>query len=71
MLFQLGAIVITPETGYFFKLTGPDKTVAASAKEAGVARVYWHTHETNATARRLYDLVVQIEAPTSVASGLL
>jgi hypothetical protein len=28
----LGAIVITPETGYFFKLTGPDKTVAASAK---------------------------------------
>jgi hypothetical protein len=28
----LGAIVITPETGYFFKLTGPDKTVAASSK---------------------------------------
>jgi hypothetical protein len=28
----LGAIVITPEYGYFFKLTGPDKTVAASSK---------------------------------------
>jgi hypothetical protein len=29
----LGAIVLTDETGYFFKLTGPDKTVAAQ-KEA-------------------------------------
>ena len=28
----LGAIVITPETGYFFKLTGPDKTVGAASK---------------------------------------
>jgi GNAT superfamily N-acetyltransferase len=31
--------------------------VAAAAKEAGAARVYWHTHETNAVARRLYDAV--------------
>jgi hypothetical protein len=28
----LGAIVTTAETGYFFKLTGPDKTVAAASK---------------------------------------
>ena len=28
----LGAIVITPDNGYFFKLTGPDKTVAAASK---------------------------------------
>ena len=31
--------------------------VAAAAKEAGAVRVYWHTHETNAVARRLYDSV--------------
>ncbi len=27
------------------------------AREAGAGRVYWHTHETNATAMRLYDQV--------------
>jgi GNAT superfamily N-acetyltransferase len=27
------------------------------AKDAGCSRVYWHTHETNATAMRLYDNV--------------
>lgn len=27
------------------------------AREAGSPRVYWHTHETNATARLLYDKV--------------
>ena len=27
----------------------------AHAKARGAERVYWHTHETNATARRLYD----------------
>ena len=27
----------------------------AHAKAKGAERVYWHTHETNATARRLYD----------------
>jgi GNAT superfamily N-acetyltransferase len=27
------------------------------AREAGVPRVYWHTHETNATAMKLYDRV--------------
>jgi len=31
--------------------------VAARARAAGAARVYWLTHETNATARRLYDQV--------------
>ena len=33
--------------------------VADTAKEAGAARVYWHTHETNAVARRLYDAVAE------------
>lgn len=27
------------------------------ASAVGAARLYWHTHETNATARRLYDQV--------------
>jgi GNAT superfamily N-acetyltransferase len=31
--------------------------VAARAWEAGAPRVYWHTHESNATAMRLYDAV--------------
>lgn len=29
------------------------------AKEAGSPRVYWHTHETNKTAMRLYDYVAR------------
>jgi GNAT superfamily N-acetyltransferase len=29
------------------------------ARERGCSRVYWHTHETNATARRLYDKVAE------------
>jgi GNAT superfamily N-acetyltransferase len=33
--------------------------VAAAAKEAGAARVFWNTHETNAVARRLYDAVAE------------
>jgi GNAT superfamily N-acetyltransferase len=31
--------------------------VVDAAREAGAARVYWNTHETNAVARRLYDSV--------------
>lgn len=31
--------------------------VQAQARAAGARRVYWHTHETNATARTLYDQV--------------
>jgi GNAT superfamily N-acetyltransferase len=31
------------------------EAVCARAREAGAPRVYWHTHETNATAMRLYD----------------
>ena len=30
---------------------------AERARAAGSARLYWHTHQTNATARRLYDAV--------------
>ena len=33
------------------------EAVYRRAREAGCPRVYWHTHETNATARRLYDKV--------------
>jgi GNAT superfamily N-acetyltransferase len=33
------------------------EAVYALAKAAGSTRVYWQTHETNATARRLYDAV--------------
>ena len=33
--------------------------VYASAKAAGVKRVYWQTHETNAAARLLYDKVAR------------
>jgi GNAT superfamily N-acetyltransferase len=29
------------------------------AKDAGCSRVYWHTHETNATAMQLYDKVAE------------
>jgi GNAT superfamily N-acetyltransferase len=33
--------------------------VYQQAKEAGSTRVYWHTHQTNQTARRLYDQVAE------------
>jgi GNAT superfamily N-acetyltransferase len=33
--------------------------VATAAAEKGSTRLYWMTHETNATARRLYDAVAQ------------
>ena len=33
------------------------EAVYERAREAGAKRVYWQTHETNATARRLYDQV--------------
>jgi len=35
------------------------EAVAERAKVAGSPRLYWHTHETNAAARRLYDAVAQ------------
>jgi GNAT superfamily N-acetyltransferase len=35
------------------------EAVYAQARIAGAARVYWHTEETNATARRLYDQVAE------------
>jgi GNAT superfamily N-acetyltransferase len=33
------------------------EAVYAAAQSAGSPQVYWHTHETNATAMRLYDQV--------------
>lgn len=35
------------------------ESVYDEAKKAGSSRVYWQTHETNATARRLYDGVAE------------
>ncbi|HEV2531304.1 GNAT family N-acetyltransferase [Phenylobacterium sp.] len=35
------------------------EAVYAAARTAGCPRVYWQTHETNATARRLYDGVAE------------
>ena len=35
------------------------EAVYAAAREAGSPRVYWQTHETNATAMRLYDQVAE------------
>jgi GNAT superfamily N-acetyltransferase len=33
--------------------------VGAEARTAGASRVYWLTHESNATARRLYDRIAE------------
>ncbi|KKX34029.1 GNAT family N-acetyltransferase [Rhizobium sp. LC145] len=35
------------------------EAVAGLAREKGAGRLYWLTHESNATARRLYDRVAQ------------
>ena len=35
------------------------EAVYREAKQAGASRVYWQTHETNATARLLYDRVAE------------
>jgi GNAT superfamily N-acetyltransferase len=35
------------------------EAVYARAKADGLTRVYWHTHESNATAMRLYDQVAE------------
>jgi GNAT superfamily N-acetyltransferase len=35
------------------------EAVYAQARATGAERVYWHTHETNATAMRLYDTLAE------------
>ena len=35
------------------------EAVYDAARQAGSPRVYWHTHETNATARLLYDRIAE------------
>ena len=35
------------------------EAVYEAARQAGISRVYWHTHETNRTAQKLYDKVAQ------------
>jgi len=39
--------------------TGPDRCGRAFLRTAGATRLYWLTHETNATARALYDKVAK------------
>lgn len=39
--------------------SGLIEAVYERAKRAGSTRVYWHTHETNMTARRVYDAIAQ------------
>jgi len=34
-------------------------SVYEQARAAGATRVYWQTHETNATAQRLYDILAE------------
>lgn len=36
------------------------QAVYSQAESAGASRVYWHTHETNSTARRVYDKVADM-----------
>jgi GNAT superfamily N-acetyltransferase len=36
------------------------EAVYDAARRAGSSRVYWQTHETNATARMLYDRVAEL-----------
>src|SRR3569623_1443103 len=33
--------------------------VRSAAEARGITRLYWHTHETNATAQKLYDTLAQ------------
>jgi hypothetical protein len=41
-------------------LTTCSTAVAERARAAGTTRLYWHTHESNHTARRLYDAVAEL-----------
>jgi GNAT superfamily N-acetyltransferase len=54
--------------------------LVAKARSEGWARVYWHTRDTNAAARRLYDrfcpadgfirYTIALEGPTAASSTL-
>jgi GNAT superfamily N-acetyltransferase len=71
VLFLVHASTMSADACYLQDLfTAPDargKGVARAliaevgrwAKERGCARVYWHTHSSNETARRLYDQVAE------------
>ena len=69
-LFHRSTIHIEPVCYLQDLFTGPQaraqgvgraliEAVAARARAAGASRLYWLTHESNATARRLYDRVAQ------------
>jgi len=69
-LFQRSTWLLNPQCYLQDLYVGEDKrgrgvgraligAVAGAAKEAGAARVFWNTHETNAVARRLYDAVAE------------
>ena len=67
-LFHRSTTIVEPTCYLHDLFTHPDArgqgvgralivAVYQRARAAGAARVYWHTQETNATARRLYDTV--------------
>jgi GNAT superfamily N-acetyltransferase len=67
-LFQRSTWLLNPQCYLQDLYVGQDKrgsgvggaliaAVVGAAKEAGAARVFWNTHETNIVARRLYDKV--------------
>jgi len=69
-LFHRSTIHIEPVCYLQDLFTGPQaraqgvgraliEAVAARARAAGASRLYWLTHESNATARRLYNRVAQ------------
>jgi GNAT superfamily N-acetyltransferase len=69
-LFQRSTWFLNPQCYLQDLYVGEDKrgrgvgraligAVVGAAKEAGAARVFWNTHETNAVARRLYDAVAE------------
>jgi GNAT superfamily N-acetyltransferase len=69
-LFQRSTWLLNPQCYLQDLYVGEDKrglgvgraliaAVVCVAKEAGAARVFWNTHETNTVARRLYDAVAE------------
>ena len=69
-LFHRSTISLAPSCYLQDLFTHPDargkgvgraliEAVYAKAREAGVVRVYWQTHESNTIAKRLYDRVAE------------
>jgi GNAT superfamily N-acetyltransferase len=59
MVCYLEDIFVAPQTRGKGAGRALIERLAALGREAGWRRVYWHTHENNFRARRLYDQVVE------------